>query len=84
MGSQITIYFQRIISNSDKLKSKEKDILIKRLQGLTLTKIGKKLHLSYERIRQIEKQAIKKLSKGIIQLSLFKKKIASKQKQFRQ
>ena len=79
MNNQTAIYFQKIINQSYKLKQKEKEILIRRVQGLTLAKIGKKYNLSYERIRQIEKLAIVKLSKGIIQLPLFKKRIASKQ-----
>jgi len=74
MNNQTSLYFQKIINNSYKLKLKEKEILIQRLRKLTLTEIGKKYHLSYERIRQIETRAIKKLSAGIIQLPLFKKK----------
>jgi len=75
MNSQTAIYFQKIIKSSYKLKSREKEILIKRLRGLTLVTIGKEYHLSYERVRQIENQAIIKLSEGIVQLSLFKKNI---------
>lgn len=70
-ANQTIIYFGRIIDSSKELKRKEKEILKFRLGSKILKKIGKKYKISYERVRQIEKEAIKKLNKKICQLLLF-------------
>ena len=70
-ANQTIIYFNRIIDSSKALKKKEKEILKFRLSSKILKKIGKKYKVSYERVRQIEKEAIKKLNKKICQLLLF-------------
>lgn len=49
-----------------KLKERDREVLIDRHglatgQGLTLEKVGKKLNLTRERVRQLEQEAIKKL-----------------------
>jgi DNA-directed RNA polymerase sigma subunit (sigma70/sigma32) len=70
-GNQTINYFSRLIDSSKELKRKEKEILKFRLGFKILKKIGRKYKVSYERIRQIEKEAIKKLNKKICQLLLF-------------
>lgn len=72
-GNQTLIYFTSLIQDSEKLNKKEKDILIKRIRGRHLRKIGRKYKVSAERVRQIEETAIKKLLKKIYQLMLFEK-----------
>lgn len=73
MGNKTLGYFISIINNaSDRLSSKEKDILIKRVKGKTLKKIGRKYKVTAERIRQLEEKALTKLLKKIYQLMLFK------------
>lgn len=71
MNNQTIIYFLSIIRNSKNLSTKEKDILSKRLHHKNLFLIGKKLKITGERVRQIEKKALEKLSKKLEQLSLF-------------
>ncbi|MFH1832596.1 MAG: sigma factor-like helix-turn-helix DNA-binding protein [Candidatus Levyibacteriota bacterium] len=73
MGNKTIGYFVSLIESSDKLNKKEKDILVKRVKGKILEKIGKKYRLSAERIRQIEKVALIKFMKKIYQLLLFDK-----------
>lgn len=51
-------YLDRVMSV---LADREKDILIKRSEGMTLKEIGKKYGLAKERIRQIQVQAIEML-----------------------
>lgn len=71
MSSQTLLYFQTVIANSKELKKREKDILIKRLDKITLEKIAKKYKLSDERIRQIEEEGLAKFLKKACQLLLF-------------
>lgn len=71
MTSKSKQYFISIIVNSKSLNKKDKDILVKRLQGMTLHRIGRRYKLSAERIRQIEEEALAKLGKKISQLLLF-------------
>lgn len=72
MSSQSLVYFISIINHARYLNRKEKDILVRRLKGLTLEKIGKRYKVSDERIRQIEENALLKLgNKKISQLLLF-------------
>lgn len=73
MGNQTLAYFSSLIADSNKLNRKEKEILLKRVEGKHLRKIGKKYKISAERVRQIEEVAIKKLLKKIYQLMLFEK-----------
>lgn len=73
MRNKTVNYFKSLIEKSDKLKPKEKEILLKRLDGKTLERIGKKYKVSAERIRQIEEVALIKLMKKIYQLLLFEK-----------
>jgi DNA-directed RNA polymerase sigma subunit (sigma70/sigma32) len=60
-----------ILKSSKNITSKEKEILTKRLLHKNLFSIGKNLKISGERVRQIEKHALEKLSKKLDQLSLF-------------
>lgn len=71
MANQTLSYFVNFIINSRKLDPKEEDILVKRLRKKNLREIGKKYKLTYERIRQIESQALKKLKSKISQGKLF-------------
>jgi len=70
MSSQTWKYFAAVVKNSKELNKKEKDILIKRLKAQSLEKIGNKYKVTAERIRQIEKEALLKFNKRIIQLLL--------------
>ncbi|MDP2649629.1 MAG: sigma factor-like helix-turn-helix DNA-binding protein [bacterium] len=80
MRNKTIAHFKSIIENSSKLNNKEKDILIKRIEGNTLETIGKKYKISAERVRQKEEVAIIKFVRKICQLLLFEnnseKKIA--------
>ncbi len=71
MGNQTVIYFKSIVKKSKELTSKEKEILLKRLDDKTLRKIGRKYKLSAERIRQLEEKALLKFLKKTCQLLLF-------------
>ena len=71
MSSQTLKYFNSIISHAKELNRKEKEILIKRLKKQKLQKIGKKYKVTAERVRQIEKEALLKFKKKMIQLMLF-------------
>lgn len=71
MSNKTVWYFIEFIKNSDKLNPKEKDILINRVKGKSLSQIGKKFKLTGERIRQKEEVAILKLMKKIYQMILF-------------
>ena len=71
MNNRTIAYFTSLIQKSDKLKDKEKVILLLRLRRKTLEKIGKKYKVSGERVRQIESVALMKLIKKIYQLVLF-------------
>lgn len=70
MNNQTVVYFISKVNRSG-LNFFEKKILSDRLKGICLEKIGKKSNLSGERIRQIEKQSLIKLSKPTKQLGLF-------------
>jgi len=70
MSTQTLRYFKSTILNSKELTRKEKDVLIRRLTSKTLKKIGRKYHLTGERIRQIEKGALAKFFKKVCQLIL--------------
>ena len=70
MSSQTWEYFSTIVKNSKELNKKEKEVLIKRLRAQSLEKIGNKYKVTAERIRQIEKEALLKFKKKIIQLLL--------------
>lgn len=71
MSSQTLLYFQTVIANSKELTKREKDILSKRLDKITLEKIAKKYKLTDERIRQIEEEGLAKFLKKACQLLLF-------------
>ncbi len=71
MSTQTLFYFQAVIQNSKELTSREKDILVKRLNKITLEKLAKKYKLTDERIRQIEEEALAKFLKKACQLLLF-------------
>lgn len=70
MSSQTWDYFISFIQNAKELSGKEKEILIKRLTTQKLGKIGRKYKVTAERIRQIEKEALSKFKKEIMQLLL--------------
>jgi len=71
MASKSEDYFISIIVNSKNLNKKEKDILVRRLKGITLHKIGRRYKKTAERIRQIEEASLEKIRKKISQLLLF-------------
>lgn len=71
MSSQTIEYFISIIKRAKELSGKEKAILVKRLQKQKLEKVGRKYKVTGERIRQIEKEALLKFEKKMIQLMLF-------------
>jgi len=71
MRNQTIYHFISIIKQSDRINAKEKDVLIKRIEGKELREIGKRYKVTGERIRQIEKTAIMKFLKKIHQLLLF-------------
>ena len=72
MSTKTTSYFITIIKKSNFFNKKERNILIRRAKGDTLKKIGKRYKLTAERIRQIEESALKKFTKRILQLNLFR------------
>ena len=61
-----------LIRKLPQLNEKEKDILLRRLKLTTLKKIGIRYRVTEGRIRQIEKQAIRKLKSKYYQQSIFK------------
>ncbi|OGM57107.1 hypothetical protein A2955_02005 [Candidatus Woesebacteria bacterium RIFCSPLOWO2_01_FULL_37_19] len=65
-------YFAAHIRRLPQLTSKEKEVLTRRLKTTTLQKIGEGYKLTEGRIRQIEKQALKKIKSKIYQQILFK------------
>lgn len=71
MSSQTITYFISIIKNAKEFNRKEKEILVKRLKKQKLEKIGRKYKVTGERIRQIEKEALLKFKKKMVQLILF-------------
>jgi len=71
MANQTISYFLKLIKWSRRLNPKEEDILVKRLKKTKLRQIGKKYHVSDERIRQIENSALHKLQQKNIQERLF-------------
>lgn len=71
MSSQTLLYFQTVIQNSKELTHREKDILVKRLDKVTLEKISHRYKLSDERVRQIEEEGLAKFLKKACQLFLF-------------
>lgn len=70
MSSQTWDYFISVIQGAKELNKKEKEILIRRLKTQNLKKIGRKYKITAERIRQIEKDALTKFKKKMIQLLL--------------
>ncbi len=71
MSSQTLLYFQTVIQNSKELTHREKDILVKRLDRVTLEKLSRRYKLSDERVRQIEEEGLAKFLKKACQLLLF-------------
>jgi len=71
MPNQTIGYFINFISKSHRLKPKEADILVRRLKRKKLKTIGRRYKVSYERIRQIEKISLNKLSAKTYQENLF-------------
>jgi len=65
-------YFAAYVKKLPFLSFREKYVLKKRSKGITLEKIGKKFGLTEARIRQVEKEAIKKIKSGLFQQKLFK------------
>jgi DNA-directed RNA polymerase sigma subunit (sigma70/sigma32) len=66
-------YFAAHVRKLPFLTFREKHVLIKRLKGITLEKIGDKFQVTEARIRQIEKEAVKKIKSGLYQQKLFEK-----------
>lgn len=71
MSNRTLIYFIDFVKNTHRLKPKEADILALRLKRKNLKSIGDKYKVSYERIRQIEKESLIKLDKKTYQEKLF-------------
>lgn len=64
-------YFINFIKHTHRLNPKEANILALRLKKKKLRTIGRKYKVSYERIRQIEKQSLIKLDRESYQEKLF-------------
>ena len=73
MPNQTRMFFSYIVLSSYKIDDREKDIIKKRLRGRTLEQIGKKMKVSAERVRQIEEEALEKMSDKVYQMVLFEK-----------
>jgi len=71
MPNRTLTHFIDFVKNTHRLKSKEADILTLRLKGKRLKSIGNKYKVSYERIRQIEKESLIKLNNKSYQEKLF-------------
>ncbi|MCX6732706.1 MAG: hypothetical protein NTV98_04155 [Candidatus Roizmanbacteria bacterium] len=71
MSNRTLIYFTEFVKKTHRLKPKEADILALRIKGKKLKLIGKKYNVSYERIRQIEKESLTKLMNKAYQEKLF-------------
>lgn len=71
MSTQTLLYFKTVIQNSKELNKREKDILTRRLDKITLEKIARRYKLTDERIRQIEEEALVKFLRKACQLLLF-------------
>jgi DNA-directed RNA polymerase sigma subunit (sigma70/sigma32) len=71
MSNQTVQYFTSLIRKSNILTKKEKEVLQERLHTRNLANIGKKYHVTAERIRQIEESAILKIIRKFSQLRLF-------------
>ncbi|MBI4058469.1 hypothetical protein HY408_01750 [Candidatus Gottesmanbacteria bacterium] len=69
--NQTLRYIAILINKLPLLSTKEKEILVKRLEEKTLKKIGKTYQVSGERIRQLEKQALNKVRNKSYQQVLF-------------
>lgn len=71
MSNRTLIYFIDFLKKTHRLKPKEADILSLRLKRKNLKSIGRKYKVSYERIRQIEKESLIKLDETSFQERLF-------------
>lgn len=71
MANQTVTYFKKVIDQSSKLTPKEREILSSRLSRGTLVRISRKYKISAERVRQLEKNALLKLTKKVWQMLLF-------------
>lgn len=65
-------YFAARVGKLPHLSSREKDILIRRVNGETLDKIGSEFGITEGRVRQIEKGALTKVDSKFIQQLLLK------------
>lgn len=66
-------YFSFFVKKIPDLSGKERQVLLSRLRKKTLIVIAKSFGVTEGRIRQIEKEAIKKIKSNHHQLALFKK-----------
>jgi len=64
-------YFSRFVKKLPQLNTKEKDVLVRRLKKHTLQTIADNYSVTEARIRQIEKQALKKVGIKEYQQNLF-------------
>ncbi len=71
MPNKTVGYFIDFVKKTHRLKPKEANILVLRLKRKKLRTIGRKYKVSYERIRQIEKESLLKLDKKSYQEKLF-------------
>ncbi|MFH0773556.1 MAG: sigma factor-like helix-turn-helix DNA-binding protein [bacterium] len=71
MSNRTLLYFIDFVKQTHRLKPKEADILALRLKRKKLKSIGHKYKVSYERIRQIEKESLIKLDTESYQEKLF-------------
>jgi DNA-directed RNA polymerase sigma subunit (sigma70/sigma32) len=71
MSNRTLQYFIDFVKKTHRLKPKEADVLMLRLKRKKLKSIGGKYKLSYERIRQIERESLIKLGTKSYQEKLF-------------
>lgn len=66
-------FLSAYIRNLPHITDKERFVLLKRLRSVTLEKIGLNFGVTEGRVRQIEKEAIGKVKRGLYQQKLFEK-----------
>jgi RNA polymerase sigma factor (sigma-70 family) len=63
-------FFAAHIKKLPHLTSREKDVVVGRIEGKTLEVIGEKFNVTEGRVRQIEKEALKKVDSKYVQEEL--------------
>jgi DNA-directed RNA polymerase sigma subunit (sigma70/sigma32) len=72
-ANQTLAYFTAHISKLPHLSSREKEVLVGRIESSTLEVIGSRFELTEGRIRQIERGALKKVASKFVQQELLSK-----------